>query len=39
MKVDKIKQKFSNIALPMATDMKAFVKEHGNLVKIGRAHV
>ena len=32
MKVDKIKERFAKVALPMATDMKSFVKEHGNLV-------
>jgi citrate synthase len=32
MKVDKLKEKFAKVALPMASEVKAFVKEHGNLV-------
>src|SRR4051812_15568374 len=32
MKVDKLKEKFSKVALPMAADIKSFVKDHGNLV-------
>src|SRR5206468_4455039 len=32
MKTDKLKEKFSKVALPMASDIKSFVKDHGNLV-------
>src|ERR1043165_9066273 len=32
MKIDKLKEKFYKVALPKAAEMKAFVKEHGNLV-------
>jgi citrate synthase len=32
MKTDKLKEKFAIVALPMATDLKNFVKDHGDLV-------
>ena len=32
MKTDKLKEKFASVALPMATQQKEFLKEHGNLV-------
>ncbi len=32
MKTDKIKDAFAKVALPMAADVKEFIREHGNLV-------
>jgi citrate synthase len=32
VKTDKIKEKFAKVALPMASEIKEFVKEHGNVV-------
>src|SRR5437867_3777609 len=32
MKTDKLKDKFSSVALPMATELKEFVKENGSYV-------
>jgi len=32
MKEDKLKEKFASVALPMASEMKSFVKEHGSII-------
>src|SRR3569832_265491 len=32
MKEDKLKEKFASVALPMAAEMKSFVKENGNII-------